>query len=196
MCRYSESKGVGHDIGGQATQASVAIGRRYRSPGRNRFAATIQSGVLAPKFDAVGDGTGGDAPWTDYFNDYQNASWRSWTITGSVWWTTARYALEPASTSSMSVCVVAATIKDPPYNVSTVRPGRDSRSIWSCRGRLRLAEGVSNECSGAAAVPVVTYRTRTEPSHRHRRHNAIRHANGWNHISRSVVRASDGMVDF
>ena len=46
------------------------------------LAATIQGGVLAPKFDAVGDGTGGDARVTDYFNDYQNASWRSWTITG------------------------------------------------------------------------------------------------------------------
>lgn len=46
------------------------------------FAATIQGGVLAPKFDTLGAGTGGDARIANYFSDLQNASWRSWTITG------------------------------------------------------------------------------------------------------------------
>jgi hypothetical protein len=46
------------------------------------FAATVQGGVFAPKFDTFGGGTGGDARVADYFSDFQNASWRSWTITG------------------------------------------------------------------------------------------------------------------
>lgn len=46
------------------------------------FAATVQGGVLAPKFDTFGGGTGGDARVANYFSDFQNASWRSWTITG------------------------------------------------------------------------------------------------------------------
>jgi hypothetical protein len=46
------------------------------------FAATIQGGVLAPRFETVGGGTGGDARVANYYSAFQNVSWRAWTITG------------------------------------------------------------------------------------------------------------------
>lgn len=79
----------------QRGNEEVAVASKGKRPGRPSyvagavalvavtvFAATIQGGVLAPKFDTFGGGTGGDAHVANYYNDFQNASWRPWTITG------------------------------------------------------------------------------------------------------------------
>jgi len=46
------------------------------------FAATIQGGVLAPKFEPSGGGTGLSESNGSAYLVLQNVSWRSWTITG------------------------------------------------------------------------------------------------------------------
>jgi hypothetical protein len=49
------------------------------------LAATVQGGVIAPRFDPVGGGDFGTPATSSAFNVLQNASWRSWTITGIRW---------------------------------------------------------------------------------------------------------------